>query len=146
MQDKENNTDQTANALFAQIPDEIIHFFRRYFLEGKENVDAEVMLRADLLSKTMIRVMLQLYRMGVEQDFQPVFIAMNYIKPVSDEVTECMRTYETIGGEIYNQFNLSFLTNEYENAYKKWIESTFGIELSDEAAEVLGQWSGVWQK
>ncbi len=146
MQDKEKNIDQSADALFAQIPDEIVYFFRRYFLDGQKNLDAEVMLRAEVLSKTLIRVMLQLYRIGMEKDFQPIFVAMNYIKPVSDEVTECMRTYETISGEIYNQFNLSFLANEYENAYKKWIEATFGIELSDEAADVLQQWSGVWQK
>ena len=138
----EKSTDQTVSAF--SVPNEIVLFFRNYFMG--EKTDPETMLRAELLSKTLIKVMLQLYRLGIEGEFQPIFVAMNYIRPVSDEVTKCMRTYETIGGEIYSQFNLGFLSAEYEKAYKAWITETFGVELSDKAAELIQQWAGACPK
>jgi len=146
MQDKENNIDQSADALFAQIPDEIVHFIKNYFVVNLENPDTEILLRAELLTKVLIKFMLQLYRLGIDDEFQPVFVAANYVKPHTGGVTECKRTYEAIGGEPYQKFNLSCLSQEYEEAYKKWIKETFGVELSDEGAEMLQQWGGVWQK
>ena len=145
MHEKEENTDQAADALFAQIPDEIIHFIRNYFVVNLEDPDHEVLLRADLLTKVLIKFMLQLYRLGIDDEFQPVFVAANYVKPHTGGVTECKRTYETIGGEPYQKFNLSYLSQEYEEAYKKWIKETFGVELSEDGAEKLQQWVGVWK-
>ena len=135
----EINTDQDASA--CSVPDEIVCFFRNYFMG--EKTDPETMLRAELLAKTLIKFMLQLYRLGIEDEFQPIFFACNYVKPHSDEVTEIQRTYETIGGEPYSKFNLSFLTEQFETANKKWFKETFGVELSDKAADILTQWGGI---
>lgn len=123
------------------VPNEIVYFFRNYFIG--ESTDPELMLRGELLAKTLIRIMLQLHRLGVDDEFQPVFIALNYVKPHTGEVTECKRTYEVIGGEPYGKFNLSYLVQQYEEAYKAWVKDTFGVELSEKAAEILGQWGDV---
>ena len=146
MHDKGVNTDQIADAITAQIPDEIVHFIKNYFVVNLEDPDIEVLQRAELLTKVLIRFMLQLYRLGIDDEFQPVFVAANYVKPHTGGVTEFKRTYEAIGGEPYQKFNLSCLSQEYEEAYKKWIKETFGVELSDKGAETLQQWGGVWQK
>ena len=146
MHEKEENTDQTADALFAQIPDEIIHFIRNYFIVNLEDPDHDVLERADLLTKTLIRFMLQLYRLGIDDEYQPVFVSANYIKPHSGGVTEFKRTYETIGGEPYQMFNLAYLAKKFEQANAKWYKKTYGVELSEEGAEMLQQWGGVWQK
>ena len=76
-------------------------------------------------------------------DYQPLFIACNYVRPRRGDIDEFKRTYETIGGEPYEKFNLRYLTKKFEQAYKKWFEKTYGVELSDKAVEILEQWSGV---
>ena len=139
MEGKENNIDQGVSAF--SVPNEIVHFFRNYFMGDK--TDPEVMLRAELLSRVLIKFMLQLYRLGIEDEFQPVFVAANYVKSHTGDVTECKRTYETIGGEPYGTFNLAYLSQKYEDAYGKWIKKTFGVELGDEAAEFFQRWGGV---
>ena len=50
MEEKENNTDQGASAF--SVPNEIVHFFRNYFMGDK--TDPEVMLRAELLSEFLV--------------------------------------------------------------------------------------------
>ncbi len=64
--------------LLKNVPDEIIDFFRQYF--AGDNSDPEVRLRAELLAKTLIRMMLQLYTFGIDNEYQPVFIVTNYVK------------------------------------------------------------------
>ena len=136
---QKNDIDQDASAF--SVPNEIVCFFRDYFMG--EKTDPDTMLRAELLSKTLIRVMLQLHRLGIDDEFQPVFIAVNYVKPHTGEVVECKRTYETIGGEPHGKFNLAYLAEQYEEAYKSWVKETFGVELSDDAAEFYQRWGGV---
>ena len=136
---QEIDIDQDASAF--SVPDEIVCFFRDYFMG--EKTDPETMLRAELLSKTLIRVMLQLHQFGITMDYQPLFIAFNYVRPRRGDIDEFKRTYETIGGEPYEKFNLWYLTKKFEQAYKKWFEKTYGVELSDDAVAVLQQWSGV---
>jgi len=131
------------DSLLKDVPEEIIVFFRSYFTG--DNTDPEVMLRAELLAKTLIRVMLQLYTVGIDDEFQPVFVAINYVKPHTGEVTEHKRTYEMIGGEPADTFKLGLMFDEYEKAYKAWVKGTFGVELSDEAAEFFQQWGGALQ-
>ena len=137
--ENENSIDQDAGAF--SVPNEIVHFFRDYFMG--EKTDPEAMSRAELLSKTLIKFMLQLHQFGVTMEYQPLFIACNYVRPRRGDIDEFERTYETIGDEPYAKFNLRYLTKKFEQAYKKWFEKTYGVELSDEAAEILGQWGGV---
>ena len=143
MKEKKGGTGQAVNASSAQIPKEIIYFFRRYFLSEQEKPDTETVARAELLSKVLIRVMLQLYQFGMEDEFQPVFVATSYVRPHAGGVTGFKRAYEAISGEPFVKFNLSLFAQKYETAYKEWFEETFGVELNEEAAEVLQQWSDV---
>ncbi len=135
MKEKENED------LLNNVPDEIIDFFKSYF--AGDETDPEVRLRAELLAKTLIRIMLQLYTLGIDDDFQPIFVAINYVKPHTGDVTEHRRTYEMIGGEPANTFKLGLMADEYEKAYKDWIKEIFGVELSDGAAEFFQQWGNV---
>lgn len=127
--------------LLKNVPEELIHFFRNYFIG--EKTDPETMARAELLAKTLMRFMLQLYIFGIEGEYQPVFIATNYVKPHTGGVTEFERTYEMIGGEPADTFKLGFMADEYEKAYKAWVKEIFGVELSEDAAEFFQQWGGV---
>jgi len=125
-----------------EIPEEIIFFIRKYFLINHDAPSPDDMLRAGLLAKVTLRMMLQLYRMGMEEEFQPVFVAANYVKPHTGGVAEFKRTYETISGEPFFKFNLSGLSQEYEEAYKKWFKETFGVELNEDAARIIQAWGG----
>ena len=143
MNSKKNNTGPDANVSSVQIPDEIIFFLKKFFLIEQEDPGIEILARAEILSKVLIKFMLQLYRMGIEEDYQPVFLAANYAKPHSGGVSEFKRTYEIISGEPHKKFNLTFLAQAYEKAYQEWIKETFGVELDEQAAKILQQWGGV---
>jgi len=133
--ENDKNTGKTADvcsALSEEIPNEILFFIRRYFLINHDAQSPDDMLRAGLLAKVALRMMLQLYRMGMEEEFQP-----------AGGVAEFKRTYETISGEPFFKFNLSGLSQEYEEAYKKWFKETFGVELNEDAARIIQAWGGV---
>ena len=141
--ENDKNTGKTADVCSVsseEIPNEILFFIRRYFLIEKDMPTLDEILRANLLAKVTITLMLQLYRMGMEEEFQPVFFAGNYVKPHTGGVTEFKRTYETISGEPFFKFNLTALGQEYEEAYKKWFKATFGVEINEEAAKVIQAW------
>ncbi len=135
MKEKENED------LLNNVPDEIIDFFRQYF--AGDNSDPEVRLRAELLAKTLIRMMLQLYTFGIDNEYQPVFIVTNYVKPHTGGVTEFERAYEVIGGEPADTFKLGLMFDVYEKAYREWLKGAFGVELSDKAAKFFQQWGNV---
>ena len=144
--ENDKNTGKTVDVcsvLSEEIPNEILFFIRRYFLINHDAPSPEDMLRAGLLAKVTLRMMLQLFRMGMEEEFQPIFVAANYVKPHTGGVTEFKRTYETISGEPFFTFNLTGLGQEYEDAYKKWFKATFGVEINEEAAKILQAWGDV---
>ena len=70
----------------SSVPIEIVQLFQNYFVG--ESTNPELMLRGELLARTLIKFMLQLYRLGVDDEFQPVFFAANYVKPHTGGVTE----------------------------------------------------------
>lgn len=124
------------------IPDEIIFFIRRYFLINCEDPNHEDIYRAELLARVTLRLMMQLFRLGMEEEFQPIFFAGNYVKPHTGDVTEFKRTMETIGGEPFVKFNLSGLGQAYEKAYGEWFKETFGVEIDEKAARIIQAWGG----
>jgi len=126
--------------LLNSVPEEQIAFFRNFFMG--DNTDPETMARAELLAKTLIRLMLQMHRLGIDGEYQPVFVAINYVKPHTGDVTEHKRTYEMVGDEPADKFKLGLMADEYEKAYKAWIKGLYGVELSDKAAEFFQQWGG----
>ena len=142
-EEDEKDTGKTADVCSVsseEIPNEIIFFIRRYFLVDHEAPTPEDIYRAELLAKVTLRLMMQLFTVGMEQEFQPVFFAGNYVKPHTGGVTEFERTYETISGEPYVTFNLGGLSQAYEKAYAGWFKETFGVELNEDAAKILQSW------
>jgi len=142
-EENETDTGKTADvcsALSEEIPNETILFIRRYFLIDHDAPNPDDIYRAELLAKVVLKLMVQLFRLGMEGEYQPIFFAGNYAKPHTGGVTEFKRTYETIGEEPYVKFNLSGLSHEYEKAYMAWFKETFGVELNEDSARILQSW------
>lgn len=143
--DKKDNIEKTASACSVsseEIPEETLFFIRRYFLVEIEDPTPEELYRAELLAKTIIKIMIQFHRIGMDGEYQPVFVAANYVKQHTGNVTEFKRTYETISGKPYVTFNLAMLSQEYEKAYKAWFKETFGVEMSEDSAKIIQSWGG----
>lgn len=117
-------------------------FVSNYFLVDKERPTVEEEQFARRLTKATLRLMMQLKELGMDEERDPMFFASFYIKDFGQNVGEVRYAFETIGGKLFEHFNLGLLGKELELAIASWYQKTFGEELTEKGIDALKAWGG----
>lgn len=147
MDENDRDTEITADACCAKSAEEqikeIIRFVSTFFLIENEDPTVDEIDQAKRLAKLTLLIMSQLMEVGMRQGKEPVFCVVNYIKQLSGGMIDFHYAFETIGGEVFEKFNLGLLAREIESAIISWNKKSFGEVVSGEAAEFLQKWGDV---
>jgi len=140
MSEEENKIKESDESVILK---EIVFFISRFFIAELDTPTEEDVKHSELLAKLTIRLMAQMLERGMRLKRDPVFNVMFYVKDLGSGVGELNYSFETIGGQLFEELKLGVMGEELEKAIGEWCKKVWGGELHTKAAEVLQSWGGV---
>ena len=148
---KENEQENTEQELLSnsltdeEIMQTLLSCLRSIFLPDTK-VDRAKENQAELLARTVLEFVNVLIAKGLHEEFQPVAFYAIMAKQKSGGVSHFNLVNKTLGGEPMGIFRLNVLAQEFDKAYNQWGSKVFGMDLSDDVAEIMEKWGGVLPK
>ena len=110
------------------------------------NVDRQKESEAELFARTVLEFINVLISRGLHKEFQPVAFYTVMVQQRPGGVSHFNLVNKTLGGEPMGMFRLDVLAKEFDKAYKQWGEKVFGMDLSDDVADIMEKWGGALPK
>ena len=140
---KEENKEKNKEDDQLQVLNEITFFISRFFIGIKDNPTEMDAMQATRLSELVLLFMAQLLERGMRKKREPVFNVTIYVEDMGGGVGKLNYAFETQGGKMFKQLDLSLMGRELEEGIARWCKKTWGGELTTEAADIVKMWSGV---
>ena len=128
-----------------ELLDILLSCLRSIFLPDNK-VDREKENQAELLARTVLEFVNVLISKGLQEEFQPVAFYTVMAKQKSGGVSHFNLVNKSLGGEPMGTFRLDILAQEFDKAYKQWGSKVFGMDLSEDVADIMEKWGGVLPK
>ena len=114
-----------------KIVDKFFEFLRYIFIGGLDNpteADAEF---AKTLIDNVRRHVVQAMEVGQDEGYNPIGSLTIWLKQTGIDNLDFTYRIDSIGGEVYERYNLSSLTQRLDAAIGEWGKETFGAEKAE---------------
>ena len=126
------------------IVEKFFEFLRYIFIGGLDNpteADAEF---AKSLIDNVRRHVVQAMEVGQDEGYNPIGSLTIWLQQEGVDGLDFTYRLDSIGGEVYERYNLASLTQKLDAAMGEWGKETFGAEEADK--EFIQRWGHLKKK